>query len=675
MSTYGIDYYDTAYYGANTLTQFTAAPFNSLPYDYQAIQLTWVTPGGSWDYMRLIRHAYGFPVNADDGDVLFEITNGETPTFYKDTGQYPSNVGLEQGHCYYYSLFVRETTYNSWQRAGDVIGISVKNYGTVETMYDYLPSIVTSQVPYDTAVEKNNDFLKRFLKLFAFQLDLYKTQTENVMNRYDIDNVNGLLLPAFMQQYGFAYEPTIGMKQSRILLKNAALLYQNKGTKAGTNEFVKAYAGYDNIITMGRNLMLDQNDSSFEQSIGSWAPLTNCTLARHSVTDSPTIDPYNELSAQPDFPNLKTGTLQVTASGSGNIEFIQSGSNPTKIGIPVTETTAYCFSFYAQTETTSRSITSKIYWYDKNGTFLSSSTAGSSISDTSGSWTKGYVTATAPSTAVYAIPYIKIASAASGEKHFFDALQFEIGTTPSEFQEARQIEITLIANRINELINPNFASPENGWSVTNGTIAATSDPADILGVNGSITNSLEAGEMYASAAGLVTLTSSAMPVFANNQYTFSIHACATDLGDSPTPVTPYISWYDSTNALISTTQGNPLTATSTLVRPFVSDVAPDTAVTAKAGITWTATGAGSPTNGNQVVVDSGLFEKSAFVNSYFDGSNGVAELSDLFWEGSANQSRSHYYRNRFAVQSRLVKKLPDWTHYGSTFELFFAQPN
>jgi len=70
-----------------------------------------------------------------------------------------------------------------------------------------------------------------------------------------------------------------------------------------------------------------------------------------------------------------------------------------------------------------------------------------------------------------------------------------------------------------------------------------------------------------------------------------------------------------------------------------------------------------------------LFEKSAFVNSYFDGSNGLAQLSDLFWEGTANASRSHYYRNRFVVQSRLISKLPDWINYGSTFELFFAQPN
>jgi len=127
--------------------------------------------------------------------------------------------------------------------------------------------------------------------------------------------------------------------------------------------------------------------------------------------------------------------------------------------------------------------------------------------------------------------------------------------------------------------------------------------------------------------------------------------------------------------LINTVQGDPLTATATLVRPFVTSTAPSNAVTAKVGITWTATDAGTPGNGNQIVVDAALFEKSAFVNSYFDGSSGLSQLSDLFWESTPNASRSHYYANRFAVQSRLVSTIPNWINLGSTFELFFAQPN
>jgi phage tail-like protein len=675
LSKYGIDYYGAAYYGSNTLVDFSAAPFIAVPSDYKTISLSWTTPTGSWSYMRLIRNSYGFAVTSDDGDVLFEDAASTSRVTYVDNGSVPNYVGLKPGHPYYYSIFVKENVHDSWLNAGNAIGISVKDYNTQNNMHDHLPAVITSQVPYDPSVDQNNDFLQRFLKLFALNLDLYRSQTDNVINRYNINDINGLLIPVFMRQFGMRYEPELGLKQSRILLNNAIRLYKNKGSKLGLQEYIKAYGGYDNEITLSNNMMLDQNDSSFEQSIGSWASVNNCTLARHLASDSPTIAPYYEPTSQSNFPNLQAATLQVTTVASGTVELALSGDNANLYGIPVTASTAYTFSGYAQAGSTARSITALIAWYDQNGTLISTSTAGTGVSDTAGSWHRFNKTATSPAGTYFAVPHIKYASSVTSEKHYFDALQFELGSSATAFKEARQIKIVLQATRINEIINPNFASPENGWTVTNGTIAASTNPDDILAVNGSVTNSSEAGEIYASAAGLVTLTSQAMPIFANNDYTFSIYTAAADSGDAPTAITPYISWYDVSNNLINTVQGSPLTATATLVRPFVTATAPSSAVTAKVGVTWTATGAGSPGNGNQIVVDAALFEKSAFVNSYFDGSNGVAQLSDLFWEGTINASRSHYYINRFAVQSRLVSTIPDWINLGSTFELFFAQPN
>jgi hypothetical protein len=398
-------------------------------------------------------------------------------------------------------------------------------------------------------------------------------------------------------------------------------------------------------------------------------------LARHLATDSPTIAPYHELSSQPDFPNSQKATLQVTSISSGNIIIGLSGDSPLHYGIPVTPSTAYTFTGYAQAGTTGRAVSAQIYWYDRYGKALTPSASGSTSNNSTSTWTRFTSSVTSPSGAFFAVPNVKIASASSGEVHYIDAFQFESGSSATYFQDARQLELTLIATRINEVINPNFASPENGWSVNNGTITASTNPIDILAVNGSITNSAEAGKIYASGAGVVTLTSQAMPIFANNDYTFSIYSAASDSRDVPTTITPYVSWYDVTNTLLSTVQGTPLIATATFVRPSVTATAPNNAVTAKVGVKWTATGVGSAGNGNQIVVDSALFEKSAFVNSFFDGNSGVAQLSDLFWEGTPNASRSHYYKNRFAVQSRLISKLPNWINYGSTFELLFAQPS
>ena len=666
MATYEIDYYGDVYYGSGTLTQFLAGNFVAKPYNYQTIQLTWTPPSGNWDYIRLLRNSYGFPVTPDDGDVLFDLANNVSPSFYLDRGQTPNNIGLKPGHAYYYTLFVRNAETGFWQISGYAIGVSVKDYKTTQRLYNSLPSILTSNIPYDTSLESTNTFLFRFLTLFSFQLDLYKSQIENVSNRYDVTNLNGVLIHAFMQEFGITYEPSIGLKQSRIFLRNISLLNQTKGSKTGLNEFIKAYAGYDNIITLGKNIMLDFNDSSFEQSIGSWASYANATLARHSKTDSPTIAPYNEPNSHPNFPNVQNATLQVTATTTGDVTICLSGDNAIHYGIPVSASTAYTFTGYAKAGTTGRAVGARIHWYDRNGVELTPSIAGTNINDTTTAWTRFTSSVTSPVNAFFAVPHIKIASAVAGENHYLDALQFEAGSSATYFQDARQLEITLIANRINEIINPNFETNTSNWTFTNSTATLSGNEVGVDPDAPSVSISGGSAEVYPIAAGLVTVTSSSMPIFANNDYTFSIYAYD---DTSSYSLTPFISWYDDSNTLISTYTGTPTTSNSAWARPSITELAPSNAVTAKVGLTWTATSAL-----DNIYLDAALFEKSAFVNSFFDGSNGLAELSDLFWEGTVNASRSHYYRNRFSVQSRLVAKLPDWINYGTTFELFLAQP-
>lgn len=666
MATYGIDYYGAAYYGSTNAVQFTAVNFIAKPHDYSTIWLTWGSPSGDWSYIRLVRNSYGFAVTADDGDVLFEKTNAQDPGFYPDTGETPNYIGLKAGHAYYYTIFVKENTYNTWQIAGNTIGISVKNYGSAKRMYESIPEITRSNIPYDTSLESTNDFLYRFIKLFAFQLDLYKTQAENVLNRFDITNLDGRLIPVFMQEFGLQYEPSLGLKQSRIFLRNAVRLYKNKGTKAGLNEFLKAYAGYDNVISMGKNLMLDFNDSSFEQSIGSWSSVSNAILARHLATDSPTIAPYHELSSQPDFPNSQKATLQITSVSSGNIIIGLSGDSPLHYGIPVKPSTSYTFTGYAQAGTTGRSVSAQIYWYDRYGKALTPSTAGSTSSNSTSNWTRFTSSVTSPSGAFFAVPNIKIASASSGEVHYIDALQFEKSSSATYFQDARQLEINLIATRINEVINPNFETNTNNWTASNATLVLSSTEVESDYDAPSVSISGGSVEMYPVASGLVSLTSSAMSIFAGNDYAFSMYFNESAMSHA---VTPFISWYNSSNTIISTVNGTALISSGGWTRVSVVGIAPITASTAKVGIKWTAT-----STSNEMYADAALFEKSSFVNSFFDGSNGVAQLSDLFWEGTPNASRSHYYKNRFAVQSRLISKIFDWINYGSTFELLFAQP-
>jgi len=668
MAIYGADYYGTAYYGSGAQAQFNAEPFVATPYDYASIQLSWATPRGDWDYIRAVRNSYGFPVTADDGVVLFEDEKDISRIYFLDDGALSGDTGLKQSNPYYYSIFVRQTSNNLWQKAGDAIGISVKDYNTTTNMFNYLPSVLTSQVPYGTAVDETNTFLLRYLKLISLNYDLYRTQTDNIINRYDIENINGNLIPIFMNQFGIKYEPELGLKQSRIFLNNIIRLYETKGSLLGLKEYIKAYAGYDNEISLSKNLMLDANDSSFESSIGSWSAISNCSLLRHSVTSSPSIAPYFEIESEANFPNLQTGTLQVTGSASGTAELSLSGDNPINYGIPVKSGVAYTFSGYARAGTTARSVSAKLYWYNMRGNLISSSSSGTGVSDTSGSWSRFKVSQTAPSNAYFCVPRISIANIVNAEKHYIDALQFEVGSSETYFEEARQIKINLIASRVNELLNPNFEASTNNWTISNGTMALYNDQVAPDPDASSIDISGGCVEITPLTAAEVKLTSSSMPIFSGNDYAFSIYLYETTKTIS---VIPFISWFNSSNTLISTSNGNSFLTSSTWTRAFTISKAPNNASYAKVGIKWTA-----PSGLNKVYVDAALFEKSSFINQYFDGTNGVAQRADLFWEGnSTNNARSHYYKNRFSIQNRLVDTLPNWLNVGSTFEILLAQPS
>jgi hypothetical protein len=125
---------------------------------------------------------------------------------------------------------------------------------------------------------------------------------------------------------------------------------------------------------------------------------------------------------------------------------------------------------------TARTVTSKIKWFNRFGVLISTS-SGTGVSDNTAvfsSSSRPYVTASAPTGAYYACPGVSIASVggtSTNEHHYFDAAQFEQSASVTDFDEARQLHITLRANRINELVNPSFVSPTTPWTLTQGSSA------------------------------------------------------------------------------------------------------------------------------------------------------------------------------------------------------------
>jgi hypothetical protein len=293
MARYGIDYYGLSYYGSSAAVSYLAGSFTAQSIDHGYIQIRWESPSGRWSNLRIVRNSYGYPVNAWDGDVIVNSPKEAiTQTYYDDRN-------LRQEAFFYYSMFVYNTLTYTWVRAGDVTGVSVKDYGTGSNLYKYIPDIYKVTQIYSATADWDNQDLRSFLNLFGFELDYTQTITALLVSRYDIERVNGSLLPSFLQQFGLTYEPEIGYQQTRILVRDAVLIGQKKGSSEGLREFMKAFTGYavpqpiagtpnpsiDGLVK-SHNLMLDYNDSSFEESAGHWESTNSSAIFKALVKKS-----------------------------------------------------------------------------------------------------------------------------------------------------------------------------------------------------------------------------------------------------------------------------------------------------------------------------------------------------------------------------------------------------
>lgn len=683
MARYGDSFYGLAYYGAATLVDFDASPFLAIPTDYGKITVTWTEPTGSWDKLRLLRNPFGFPMTPDDGDLLVSTTQSEDEVLYVDTGQVPNNSGLLEGHTYYYSIFVRETTQYTWVKAGEALGVSVRDYGTVDQMYEYLPAVykvnnVFSATDNDTEI---NDDLYNFLNILAFEHDFFKTMAQNVSERYDTLNLDGRMIPTVLNQFGLGYEPTIGLQQARILLRNAIRIFSNKGNLFGLKTYVTAFSGFNCEIGEPINLMLDVNSGSFKESLGFWESETNVTLTRGTATsETPAITPYIEPLSPSNYPNSSLGFMKATATSSGEMVFACGVSDPKLKGIPVRPGETYTLSLYSWAKTTARTVTVDIHWYDRFATFLGSTGEVSYTNNTS-DWSRSPgSTGSAPANAFFAVPQVRISGAASGEVHYIDAVQFEKSASVTTFIDPRRIDIILKANRVNLVKNPSFEAGGSlsYWEESNGAdmyspfTVGNADDSPIADEFDPIKNGLFIWDKASNTVAINVRTSEDIEVTPGAQYALSgyIKGAFADTVSTDS-VTAKITWFDEANILISTTSG---TSVSILaqewVRASVVGTAPSNAKYARVNFEF-------PPTGRLAIfqLDGVLFERSSYVAPYFDGSYGYNQLSDLVWEGTPGYSRSHYYKNRLLVQDRLAETVGSYILHGVPWAIFVAQPD
>lgn len=216
------------------------------------------------------------------------------------------------------------------------------------------------------------------------------------------------------------------------------------GWAAGANSVIGA-TGFANLLTA--------EESSFEggTTVG-WTP-TGATAANSTVQ-----------AAQ------GTHSMTLTATGANVI----SASTPTGVsGFAVTPLQEYTALASFRTVVTARAMSVKINWYQASGaaSAVRASDTGTAVTDATGSWVQGFVSAVAPSDAVFAAIVVQSnVAVVLSEVHYVDAISlaqgFDLrwalgGTTPTVLAVDGQHSLAIAALAG---ANPASASTPTGTS-------------------------------------------------------------------------------------------------------------------------------------------------------------------------------------------------------------------
>lgn len=125
-----------------------------------------------------------------------------------------------------------------------------------------------------------------------------------------------------------------------------------------------------------------------------------------------------------------TNTSAQASHGTRSFQYTRTGSTGTASfrttaglgGVMVNQGDLYIALVDVRTQTTARSVSCGISWYDTAGALLSTST-GAAANDASGAWGQRYVVAKAPAGAMFAAVVVSAASVAVSENHYADKLE------------------------------------------------------------------------------------------------------------------------------------------------------------------------------------------------------------------------------------------------------------
>ena len=273
MTTYGVNHYGppTLYGrqrpvrvipGGSTLPTISNAylvdPFTATPVNYTSVMLTWSGPDPTtstpMNEFRLLSSRYGFPVDENDGNILFD-TDALPGTQFVDQNVVP-------GEITYYGFYILGAS-SQWIRAGFTACLMPVNHGYLSRLWGYLPEYLRDIENGElTSNAAGDTYLSQFLQVVAWPLDYIKTQYDFLFN-YQNDPMGMAFsdLAQLAAQVGMPFSGEIPAYFLRKAAANWAVVMQQRGSLAGIAEHISLLSGFGADVQLSRNILLEDDQS------------------------------------------------------------------------------------------------------------------------------------------------------------------------------------------------------------------------------------------------------------------------------------------------------------------------------------------------------------------------------------------------------------------------------
>jgi len=624
---YGVTSVVSVYYQSNIFATST---------DYQTIKVVWnpIVPDPndpSPSHWALVKSYSGSLDDPGTGIVLAGGSYSTIGTSFTDTITDIEDVEVS------YSIWLFNGS--AWKFCGTSYAILVGEKTSLVKLSSWLPKAWLNSV--DSIGEglsyANSNTLVTILGVFSFMYDYMRVQGSILANSFDSFYTPSSLLNAKTTSLGLQYEAALGDTYNRSLAATGNIINSYKGTYQSLIIYTTALTHWGAKYRLGHNIMLDYNDSSFEQSVGRWGvssgTLSSTTYSAAGVSAPvPFTDTANPVKSQ------GVGRLVTTSTTPITMSLPASGLDIKTNGIPINGNTRYVFSGHARRTAVSTTVSATITWYDQFGNSLGTTSAGTALTTTtsfaeftslSDSGRNGKLS---PLTAKFAKVTLTVTPAsATSNIVYFDMFQFSEPEHSFMYEDARKIYVDVAGEKENYFFNPEMEYGLSSWVPLNGSLSQDTVKTAAL-IHGTLV-----AKLTSTATGTTAIISDWVAIEPGQE----IIASAYILGSAARTIKARLEFSNQPtkelqSSILSDVDGqyyptdvytidsDPFTLSTTVpTQVYVAGVTPPFSKDAGNPLVKVSFYSTDNIAGDAYWLDGGLLEKSSIVDPFFSGDGGA----------------------------------------------------